>query len=448
MSDYAPQTWVNKPTKTTPIGATRMNHIEDGIAGAQRYYPLLTRTLSSSNGGQGGQQSTFGTGTASTIASVTNCSIRIPFRLPEDTTQWRVKLRNYNASVNGTAAQTAATLDKIVVGQATAQTVGTPGPTGNFLGGAGTTVATSGTIPGDGTQYVSPWITASGDQVAEQTDWLLAIAFHFASAQTMQTGIGRCWRWADTTSAVNPATASSGATSTASWIPIDFVVEYQTTTRKKALLVVGTSISEGTQGPAYALGTNATVYQDAAPVPVYDRFWDQWAQRRGDIIPQVHALYGGFAYTWASSSYSGWTRQDTSGGQFDMAVLELGANDVAAGRTLAQIQADLISCLTNLRAIVGTSVPIYAMNIYPYRGITAASEAIRKQVNSWLSQRPCGIQGIIDIDSEMRVLYSSTVTTNLNQVVSPIDQQLTCDGVHPSYEGTSKLVDVLMAAIP
>lgn len=413
----------------------------------------VSRTLSWSNGGQGGQQSLFGGSQgATTISSVTNCSIRIPFRLPADTTQWRVKLRQYNGSVNGTAAQTAATLDKIVVGQATTQTVGTVGPTGNFLGSAGTTVATSGTIPGDGTQFVSNWITASGDQVQDNTDWLLAIAFHYGSAQTVQTGIGMCWRWTNNTSAVDPTVAASGATSTASFIPIDFVIEYQTTNRKKAILVIGDSIPEGTQGPANGAystsGSTSATRQASTPTPLYKRFLDQWAARRGDLMVQTHALYGGFAQTWVSSSYTGWTRQDTSNGQFDAAVIAIGCNDIANSRSLANIQADWTSCLNNIRAIVGTDVPIYAVNFMPYFGYSAAMEAIRKQFNDWLSQLPGGIQGVIDFDSEMRVTYSSTVTSNLNQVVSPIDQLLTCDGVHPSYQGTSKLVDVLMSAIP
>jgi len=401
----------------------------------------VTRTLSWSNGGQGGQQALLVAGTATTL-SLTNCSIRIPFRLPANTTQWRVKLRNYESKTP--ASQTAMTLDKLIVGQATTQTVGTVGPTGNFLGSAATTVATSGTIPGDGTYYTSPWITATGDQVIDNTDWLLGIAFHFASATTTHTGIGSCWRWADTTSAVNPATASSGAASTASWIPIDWVIEYQVTNRKKAFMVIGDSIPEGTQGPGYALSSTTGARADATPTALHTRFLDRWAARRGDVMVQSHCLYGSFAQAWASSSYNGWTRQATGSASFDAAIIAIGCNDIANSRTLAQIQADWTSCLTNLRAIVGTSVPIYAINYAPYYGYSTTMETIRKQFNSWLSQLPCGISGVIDVDSEVRVLLATGGTTT----ATSIDIQLTCDQVHPSYQGVTRMVDILTACIP
>lgn len=437
MSVYSQQTWVDSPSTSTPISAARLNVMEDGIAGAMRYYPSVTRTLSFSNGGQGGQSARFVAGTATTLSSITNLSFRIPFRLPATTTAWRIKIRNYNSgtSANGTASLT---VDSIKVGQATTQTVGTAGPTGNFLGSTATTVATSGTIPNTTSYYTTSDITASGDQVLENTDWLLAIACH-GSSQTLQTGIGKCWYWTDTTSAVNAATASSGGTSY--WVPLDVVIEYDTTNRKKAIMVLGDSIPEGTQGPSWALNGSAT---DAVPTPLYDRFWDQWAAQRGDYMVQCHSLYGITAQTLASSSNTQYSRQSTANAHFDAAVLAIGCNDMALSRTLAQIQADWASCLTNLRTIVGTTVPIYTVNFTPYSGATTTKEQVRKQFNQWLSQRPYGIAGVIDASSTLSVL-SSTATS---QTTQNIDTNLTCDMVHPSHQGTTAYIKAISAVIP
>src|SRR6266702_7472299 len=248
MSAYSQQTWADSPATSSPISAARLNVMEDGIAGAKRYYPSVARTLSHSNGGQGGQTAKFVAGTATTLASITNLSFRIPFRLPANTTAWRIKIRNYNSgtSAGGTNSMT---IDKIIVGQATVPAVGVVGPTGNFLGSTATTVVTSGTINNTATYYTTPDITASGDQPQDGVDWLLAIACH-GTSQTLQTGIGQCWYWTDTTSAVNPATASSGGTSY--WVPLDVVIEYDTTNRKNALMILGDSIPEGTQGTSWA----------------------------------------------------------------------------------------------------------------------------------------------------------------------------------------------------
>jgi len=39
---YTKQTWANLPSKTTPINATRLNHMEDGIYDANQ--PATTTT--------------------------------------------------------------------------------------------------------------------------------------------------------------------------------------------------------------------------------------------------------------------------------------------------------------------------------------------------------------------------------------------------------------------
>jgi len=432
---YTKQTWVNKPTLTTPVNATRMNHMEDGINEAVTQYPLTTKTLCCSNGGQGGQTALYVAGTATTLSAVTNLSFRIPFTLPANADSFYVDISNYNTggSANGGASLT---LDKAVCGQATARSLGDTGPTGNFNGGAATTLATSGTIPNTGGALtLGPFTT---DLPQDGVEWLLGIACH-GSSQTLQTGIGKAWRWSDTTSAVNPATASSGGT--VGWVPLDVVIRYTTTNRKKSLLVIGDSIPEGAQGPSWAVSSART---DIVPTPWADRFWDRWAMRRGDYMVQNHSLYGAFAQTWASSSYRGWTRLATSGGAFDAAILALGCNDIANGRTAAQIQADLISCLTNIRTIVGTTVPVYAVNFTPYNTYTSTMEGIRKTMNQWFSQHPYGIKGVIDLESGSRVTSATATSTT----ATAYDTQFTSDGTHPSYEGTSRIVANLMAEMP
>lgn len=432
---YIPQTWVNKPTLTTPVGATRLNYMEAGIAAAKVDYPTVNRTLSFSNGGQGGQSALYVAGTATTLASVTALSFRFPFVLPADVTSFYVDIANYNTG--GSAAGTnTLTLVKACAGQATARAVGDVGPTGNFLGNTATTLASSGTIPTNGGYLtLGPFTT---DLPKDGVDWLLAIAAT-CSSQTLSTGIGKVWRWANSTSATDPTVASSGGT--ASWVPLDVVVRYTTSNNKKGLLVIGDSIPEGSQGPSWAMTGART---DIVPTPLSDRFFDQWAARRGDWMVQNHSLYGAFAQTWASSSYRGWTRLATSGGAFDAAVLALGCNDIALGRTVAQIQADFISCLTNLRAIVGTSVPIYALNYTPYNTYTTTMEGYRKTLNGWLAQRPAGIAGCIDVESGSRVTSATATLTT----ATAYDTQLTCDGTHPSYEGTERIVQAVTAAMP
>jgi hypothetical protein len=388
----------------------------------------LTRQLCYSNGGQGGQNVYYGTSTTTQI-TLTNASLRIPIRLPASTDWWQLNLRVYDALAG--VAKTPVTGQGIMMGAHAPAGSGAVAQTGSFTGGVATSVVSSPfTIPGDGTFYSSPQVTTT--QFQDGQDFLIAVAFNAAASTTMQTGIGSCWRWADTTSAVNPAIAGSTAASTASWIPIDWVLQYQTTNAKDAFLVVGDSISEGTVGPAYALTGSMT---NAAPTPLWHGQWERWAARRGDMMVQRHCLYASSAQEWSNPAYNGWGRQYTGGGAFTGAALALGANDIKGGRTLAQLQADYINCLINLRAIVGGAVPVYALTVMP-ESMSNPNEGVRLAFNNWLGQLPAGITDVIDVESEMRSTQSSA-----------LDSQLTCDSIHPSHAGQRKLTDVLMGAI-
>jgi lysophospholipase L1-like esterase len=425
---YTKQTWTDSPSTSSPISAARLNHIEDGIGEAVTQNPVVSRRLSYSNGGLG----TTGYSNLTNITVNTTCSYRIPIRLPCTTTQWRLKLRNYD-QLNSTT-KTAVTLDKIIMGDATAPSTGDIAGTGSFVGSAATTIFTgTQSIPGDGSFYTTSWVTASGDQFEEGVDHLIGIGFHTASSLAMQVGIGFCWRWTSA-NGTDPTVAGSAATSTSSYTPLDWVLEYETTNRKRAVLVIGDSISEGTSGPAKVLsGSNSVV-----PTPLCEGMWELWAANRGDVMVQRNALFASPASSWAGSSWGGWTRQDTSLGQFDAAVIELGANDIAAGTegtNAATLKTNFISVITNLRAIVGSTVPIYVINVLP-ESWTTTKEADRQIFNDWLGQLPAGVDYCIDLESVVR----STST-------SVMDTALTCDAIHPSYVGHAKIANVLSGAI-
>lgn len=69
---------------------------------------------------------------------------------------------------------------------------------------------------------------------------------------------------------------------------------------------------------------------------------------------------------------------------------------------------------------------------------------MRKQFNDWLSQLVGnGIQGVIDFDSALTTPSSTGGTTTA--VV--MRNQMTCDGVHPSYQGVTTLAGVLEGSV-
>lgn len=374
--------------------------------------PNMPRQLSYSNGGCG----------AYTVSSVTTTgmSIRIPIRLPAGMTQWRVKLRIYDTKNSTT--KTAVTGKKIIYGTQSVSLSGAAAETGSFAGSTATTLVGSDfTINGDGSFYTSGWTSDAADFVG--------IALTASGSQSWPLGIGRCWYWSNITSGVDPTVAGSAATSTAQWIPIDVEIEFQVTSRQKAGLWIGDSISEG---------TGATKGAAVSPVSWWRAYPRQWADAAG-VLLQSHALYNTFARDWASSSYNLWTRQDTSLGAFDFAVVALGSNDAAdtTSRTLAQYQADLMSVVANAQAIIGSGKPVYVLNVLA-RSLDTAHEAARVSYNDWLAQRPSGIAAVVDVDTAMR-----------NSSASVLDSALcSSDLCHPSWQGSQVLAQVLRSAIP
>ncbi|MBF6460140.1 SGNH/GDSL hydrolase family protein [Nocardia puris] len=369
--------------------------------------PVL-RTLSFGNGGQGYYSSTV---------SSTAGSFRVQVKLNTTTTRWRLRIRNWDSIAN--ANKSALTGKTVVVG---VHSTPNGADTGNFAGGAGTTVlGTDFTIPGDGTYYVSPWFDDPAAQFQEGVDHLLAIAFTGPSG-TVQNGSGRAWVWANATSAVDPA-VTAGATVAS--VPTTWTVEYETLTTKPAWLFIGDSIMEGLSAPrAGAIG----------PANSNLAYPHHWASMAG-ALSQNMALSNTLAQSWANPSYHQWSRMTTIG-PWDGAVVGLGSNDVAASRTAAQVQADITSIVNNTRAIIGAGKPIYVVNIMP-RALSAP-EAQRLAVNDWLATLQLDAVTVIDFDKPLR--GSSTSALDATMASS--------DGIHPSWAGKMLLASLLRRYLP
>lgn len=414
---YSKQTWADSPATTSPLSAARLNHMEDGIGEAAIQNPSRTMTLPYSNGGLGGT-------VATTLATATAGSFRFVIKLPCDVTQWRIKIRNQEYTAG---TKTAATLKKLIVGKHARATTGTAVETGSFVGNAATTiVSTDQTIPGNGTWYTSPWVTTSGDIFTADTEFLIALGYTFASSTALQTGAGRAWHWTNSTSATDPTIAGSGATQ--QYVPFDWVVEYQVTTRRKVALVIGDSISEGITGTNSALQSTG----------LWHNPFNLWAARSDRLI--VNLSLAGVALVHFATSPSTnylWTRQDINSGAYtiDEIIISAGSNDFNTSRTLAQMQADVLTIVSYLQTTLGLSTqPIYMATLLA-RGATG--DSVRLTYHEWLSQIPTfAADQVIDFDGATR----GTTAQNL------VDQY-TGDSIHPSWLGTLRMATELQATL-
>ncbi|WP_280455565.1 SGNH/GDSL hydrolase family protein [Nocardia brasiliensis] len=376
-----------------------------------------TFTLPHSNGGLGGS-------VATSLSSATAGSDRFVVKLPLNATRWRIKLRNYDYNQT---AKTAATLKKLVVGKHSRATTGTALETGSFVSNAATTiVSTDQTIPGNGTWYTSPWVTAAGDVFEDGVEFLVGFGWTISPSTVVQCGAGRSWHWTNSTSGTDPTVAGSGATQT--YIPFDWVIEYEVTTRHKVTLVIGDSISEGILGSNSALASTS-LWRNP--------FW-LWADRTDRLIVNLSLAGVGLTHfaTTPSTNYL-WTRQDlsTSNYTIDEVVISAGSNDFSpAGRSLAQMQADTLTIVSHLRTTLGITAPIYLATIIA-RGST--NDSVRLSWNEWVSQIPTFAADVIDFDGALR----GTTAQNLVDQYNP-------DSIHPSWLGAIAMADKLCQVLP
>lgn len=375
---------------------------------------LPDRIMVYTNGGMGQT-------VAADLSAATQHGIRIPVKLFAPTKRWRIKMRNYD--MIGTA-KTALTGKGVVLGR--------HGTNGNFQGSAASTVVSGDfTIPGNGTFYASPWVTDPALQFEKGTEYLLGIGYTMAAFTSMQTTIGKCWRWSTAANAITP-TATGG--SIPSGIPLDFQIEYEvsSTTHDSAWLIVGDSIFEGVQGPQ---GTSSS---SVSPTEIHKSPPQLWAEAQGLLVNNL-SMAGISATVFANPTFTEfWTRQDLNAGLLDGAIITVGSNDAYGNRTLEQYQADIATIVSKVRTIVGENGPIYLCTIIPRNALSSAQNSMRTAANAWIRTNPLGVDGHVDLDAVMRNPSSPNT----------LQATLTCDQIHPSYAGSSTLAAKLAADVP
>lgn len=389
--------------------------VAEALNGKVSLDPERTLTLPHTNGGLGGS-------VTASLDSATAGSARFVVKLPATVTRWRFKIRHLD--INQTA-KTPGTLKKLVVGKHDRATTGAALETGSFVGNTATTIVdTDQTIPGNGTWYTSPWVDTAGDVFEKDTEFLIGFGYTFGSSTVVQTGAGRAWHWTNSTSATDPTVSGAGATTR--YIPFDWIVEYEVTTRNKVTLVIGDSISEAITGGNSAL----------EPTSLWMGPFPLWGARTGRQIVNL-SLAGialeHFTLVGAISDYL-WDRQgDLSTMGIDEVIISAGSNDITNGRSVAQIQGYIDTIRTRL-ATYGITAPIYMATILA-RGSTG--NTVRMAYNEWITERPTFCADVIDFDGATR----GTTATSL------VDQY-TPDSIHPSRLGCVAMADKLCDVLP
>lgn len=279
---------------------------------------------------------------ATVAAAAVDWLERTILELPVTTTRWRLKMANRNLLTN-TVLTTPITCAGVYVGQPVLDVAAAGGRFTGAFAHAPAQALGGFAVPVDGTDYVSPWVTAPALQFVKDQPTLLS--WDTATAAT-GTGLGQSVRQVyhlgGSTGAANLATlAPVGGTITGAAALGDLRIEYEYLGVEETILFVGDSITQGASTGNEAATNQGVLHHEA---------WPGVAGAKGGYTPINAGISSTVTGGWTDPSALSWTRLDLATTIPDACVIALGSNDIL-NVPLATIQANYQSICDYVRSI-------------------------------------------------------------------------------------------------
>lgn len=410
-------------------------------------------------------------------------------RFPRRVTRFRFRSANHNllTSVNFT---TPLTYTAFYIGTPAYDTTGLCRWTGAYASAPTNILTGPFTVPTDGTDWVSAWVTLP-DQY-QGTDFLLSYGFTTAASGTgvSISGNGDAFRGAASSNAgdLNPA----GLSAETGKIFGDLRLEYEVAGAVRVGMFIGDSITAGAADTAGAIPPESDARVGILP---HER-WPDLAGRAGNFcaINLGVGSIGGASFNASTNMQFTRATVGTSATVPDFGVSLLGTNDIYGG--FAAVTAKITASVAALRAlgikeifhgtllpkgqttfagtitgattvgatsivstidinagvstVVGSSDDYEVVTVTAKSGtgpwtltvnattkahaagtrIVAADEATRIRVNNWLRQLPLGLAGVLDFDQHMSETSGGAM---------PLRTYMFADLVHPHRGGAARM---------
>jgi lysophospholipase L1-like esterase len=425
-----------------------------------------------------------------TAAAAVDRTQRTVWTIPVASTRWRLRVANRNLLTN-TALTTPCTITGLWVGAPLYLTSGTSTNrwVGDFPAAPTQVVASALTVPVDGTDGVTAWITDPAQQFAPHT--AKALSWGFTSTNS-GTGIasGNSYQGVYLTGSSNAGNATLGGSIAANVNYLDVRVEYEFEGTNTVVLHItdslGLGYGDGAQG--YSSPGAASLPSEAPPV---------LAGLLGDYAVCNLAIGSATTGTFISPTSYPWTRADLATTVPDAAVIQLGTNSLGAAystnavnlnthidslRTLGikkiylatitprgyttlagTLQADAAAAATtvsssfnpgNVAILIGSGMNQEQVTVSAVSGsgpytltvgalvnahvageqITSGSELNRRRLNTWIRNVPYGVHGIIDLE---RLVEASAESVSCDQRI------ISADGLHFLRGGYQRIAQAL-----
>ncbi len=348
-----------------------------------------------------------GSGTQTASTTTTFQLLRTPVRVPQTTTRWRVKVGGED--MRGDAAVTTSMpLDGVWFGEAVLSALGAMT---SATKAAPVQVLGASTIPADAAPVVGDWITDPALQLIAGRIYLLSYSIN-GTGKSVVWGSG--WTYAksgaSSLAADNALAAPTGLGVGTSVSVLDVEIEYECETDRASIMCIGDSLTDGARSDYGSFTSWPTFFGQLTGCPVL-----------------LNSYSGASTTNWTNLAHRKYTRY--AGLDFDAIVLMIGTNDILSGTTLATLQANYLTVLSNIRTVWGADVPIYGATLPPITQ-TDTRETARTGFNAWLRAAPHGLAGVVDFDRVIRD------PATLTAIAADYAQG---DGVHLKAAGTRAL---------
>lgn len=349
---------------------------------------------------------------SSNVAGAYDWMQRYPVALPVPTTRWRLRVSNTNA-LDNTFLTTPMTLSSVYFGYPAHDTSGDRRANGNFTATPTFAVA-GGTVPVNGTDLITAWVTDPTLQFAAGVPRLISLAI---ATTNSGSGVAQCVGNAFLDATSGTSKVGNQTMSVLAFVGLlgDVRVEYECVTDAPLGLAIGDSITRGnSDGDVRALSPGTSWENWPAAASIMGRF--PMANLGLDIA--------NLDVTFTDPARRSWTRADLATTVPDFALVALGTNSL--GMPFGSAATYFETIVNYLRVTLG--IPrIYLCTIIPYLPgatgnfgtLTSASSISDTSISSSISI-PSGTDIQIDIGRSQETVTTTGVPTGSGPYTIPV----------------------------
>lgn len=333
--------------------------------------------------------------------SFTDVIQRTVLRLPVPSFRWRMRFRNLALTGPITGA---ISMKDIYVG---APLLGSGKWDGRFAA-APSKAIDAFTLPADGSEVITPWVTSAPLQFAADTNTALSFAFTCAGGQSVSFGglaINHLRFGTGAAAQVGAAAPTGGSVGVGAFLDVRLEVEYVGFNRR--LLVISDSTGAGITDDTNLASTLTGI----------EHAWPNRAAYLNRAICTNASVSGRTLFDFSSLSGVMWTRFDLSVATPDDAIIALGINDAVQAVSLASYQNFFGTLVGNLRTVGAKR--IFATTVMPQPQFkpgaltAAAASGVTTLTTNWAFANG----DVVDIDYGKSAFYEQRTVSGASVAV-------------------------------